>query len=239
MGKLLGGILTAVGMLLWYYGGTGGITTLVNLGLGAIVLGLVVAALPLGGQVDRNVLPLVCTPSCEFFGSIQRDLELEGEPVIIPPYENLPRGAVFLPKAKDFSIHLGRFDEGSVLVAGSERESGVLINPPSGWEIVSYTLENVGELAGTGVGYASSAVSSVLSALGLGSAEVFEREDGRIEVFVRPLCEGPVYADPVSSAVLLGVAIGAGELMKVSSVEQRKDHVKIVLERLGGVEQWL
>jgi len=239
MGRLLGGLITAAGVVLWYYGGTSGNTTLVNLGIGTIVLGLVAAVLPLGGQIGKEVLPLVCDPSCEFVEDLRHDLELEGDPVIVPPYENLPKGAVFLPKSSDFSIHLGRFGEGTVFVTGSERESGVLINPPAGWGIVEYTLENVGELAGTGIGYASSAVSSVLSALGLGSAEVFEREDGRIEAFVRPLCDGPVYADPVSSAVLLGVAIGSGELLKVSSTEKSGEYVKIVLERLGGIERWL
>lgn len=239
MGRLLGGVLTAAGVILWYYGGTSGTTTLVNLGIGTIILGLVAAVLPLGGQVGREVLPLTCGPSCDFFETLRRDLELEGNPVIVPPYENLLKGAVFLPKSSDFSPHLGRFGEGTVFVAGSERESGVLISPPAGWGIVEYTIENVGELAGTGLGYASSAVSSVLSALGIGSAEVFEKEDGRIEVFVRPMCDGPVYADPVSSAVLLAVAMGTGELLKVSSVERGSEHVKIVLERLGGIEKWL
>ncbi len=94
---------------------------------------------------------------------------------------------------------LGKLDGNTVFLAGTEDESGVLIGPPPGrGGIIDYTLENVGELSGgTGIGYAASAVSSVLSALGLGSAEVFEKEDGEIEVFAKPpLCGGPAYADP-------------------------------------------
>ncbi|NJE85996.1 hypothetical protein E3E23_09195 [Thermococcus sp. CX2] len=239
MGRILGSILLAAGIVLWYYGGASGITFLVNLGIGAIILGLVVAALPSRGQVDREALFLTCESSCEFFKKFRKDLELKGDPVVIPPYENLPKGGIFLPKSENFSLSLGKFDEKTVFVTGTEEESGILISPPAGWALVEYFEDNAGELSGTGLGYASSAVSSGLSALGLGSAEVFETEDGKIGVFIRPLCAGPVYADPVCSAVLLGVAMGTGEVLRVESAEKVKDHVRITLERLGGIERWL
>ncbi|NJE62126.1 hypothetical protein [Thermococcus sp. 21S7] len=238
MGRIIGGALIAAGVILWYYGGTGGSVSLVNLGIGSIILGLVSVALPLHGAVDSAVLPLVCGPSCEFLGALEKDLELQGDPIVIPPYENLPKGAFFLPRSRNFTIGLGRFGEGTVFVTGSERESGLLISPPPGWGLVEYALENVGELSGTGLGYASSAVASVLSALGLGSAEVFE-EEGKINVFVKPLCGSPVYADPVVSAVLVGIALGVEELLRVVSVGRSGEYLKITLERLGGIEKWL
>lgn len=239
MGRVVGSILVALGVGLWYYGGMTGMFSLVNLGIGSIILGLVLVALPLGGQVDREAVSLICGASAEFLRDMRDDLELKGQPIIIPPFENLPRGGIFLPKFQDVSMVLGKFEEGKVFVTGSERESGVLVAPPFGWGIVEYVLENVGDLSGTGLGYASSAVASVLSALGLGSAEVFEDENGEISVFVRPLCEGPVYADPVTSAVLIGIALGIGELLRVVSVEKRNEYVKVTLKRLGGIEKWL
>ncbi|NJE03862.1 hypothetical protein [Thermococcus sp. MV11] len=239
MGRLAGSVLTITGIVLWYYGGTSGSTGVVNLGLGAIVLGLVLAALPLGDRVDKEALLLAVEPSCAFLENLRRGLNLTGPPVVIPPYENLPSGGVFLPSTDDFRLPLGRLDGESVFVTGPEAESGLLVSPPPGWGILEYTVENVGELSGTGVGYASSAVSSVLSALGLGSAEAFEREDGTIEVFAKPLCDGSVHADPAVSAVLLGIAIGTGELLRIRSVERKNEHVKVTLERLGGIEKWL
>lgn len=239
MGRILGSILLAAGIVLWYHGGVSGRTSLVNLGIGAIILGLVIAAMPSRGHVDREALFLTCEPSCEFVEKLRNDLELRGKPLIIPPYENLPKGGIFFPKSGTVSLSLGKFDEGTVFVTGTEEESGVLISPPAGWALVNYIEENVGGLSGTGLGYASSAVSSGLSALGLGSAEAFEREDGTIEVFVKPLCDGPVYADPVASAVLLGIAAGMEELLRIESVENVKDYVKVTLKRLGGIERWL
>lgn len=239
MGRIWGGILVIAGIGLWYYGGTSGVPYLVNLGIGTVILGLVVAALPMGGQVEKESLVLSCDPFCGFVGNLVEDLELKGNPVVIPPYENLPSGGVFIPRSKDFRVPLGKLDGNTVFLAGTEDESGVLIGPPPGRGIIDYTLENVGELSGTGIGYAASAVSSVLSALGLGSAEVFEKEDGEIEVFAKPLCGGPAYADPAVSAVLLGIAMGSGELLEVESVENAGEHVKVTLRRLGGVERWL
>ncbi|ASJ06367.1 hypothetical protein [Thermococcus pacificus] len=239
MGRLWGSLLAIAGIALWYYGGTQGNVALVNLGIGTIILGIVLAAFPSRGYVDRDALRLSCRDFCGFVENMREGLELRGSPVVIPPYENLPRGGLFLPKNENFSLHLGKFADGAVFITGTEEESGVLMSPPPGWGILEYTLENVGELSGTGVGYASSAVSSVLSALGIGSAEAFEREDGKIELFAKPMCGDPFYADPVLSAMLLGIAMGKGEVLRVESSERANDHVKLILEPLGGIERWL
>lgn len=83
-----GGILVIAGIGLWYYGGgtSGGVPYLVNLGIGTVILGLVVAALPMGGQVEKESLVLSCDPFCRFVGNLVEDLELKGNPVVIPPH---------------------------------------------------------------------------------------------------------------------------------------------------------
>ena len=88
----------------------------------------------------------------------------------------------------------------------------------------------MGELSGTGVGYASSAISSVLSTLGIGSGEAFGRDDGKIETFVKAVCDGPFQTDSAVLAMLLGIAMGKSEVLKVESSERRNSHVKLVLE---------
>lgn len=235
MGRLTGGLMILIGMGLWYYGGINGSHVFVNLGIGSIIIGLVIAALPSG--VDRGSVFITCEPFCNFLEELANELELQGNGIIIPPYENLPRGGVFLPNSRKFSLNLGKLEEGRVFVTGTESESGVLISPPPGWKIVEYVMDNVGDLAGTGMGYASSAVSSAISALGLGSAEVFEKEDG-FEVFVKPVCTNP-YTDPVLMAVLIGVAMGIGELLAVESVEAERDYFRVRVKKLGEVKEWL
>ena len=235
MGRLSGGLMVLVGMGLWYYGGTSGNSVFVNLGMGSIILGLVLAVLPSG--VDRGSLFITCESFCSFLKNIEDELGLNGKAVIVPPNENLPRGGLFLTKSPEFSISLGRFREGEVFVVGTDRESGVLVSPPPGWNIVEYVIDNVGDLRATGLGYASSAVSSAISALGIGSAEVFEKE-GELEVFVKPVCTNP-HADPVLMAVLLGVAMGIEELLLIDSVDAEGDHFRARVKRMGGVEEWL
>ncbi|WP_297465090.1 hypothetical protein [Thermococcus sp.] len=239
MGRLWGGIIAVAGITLWYYGGTRGETALVNLGIGTIILGLVLATMPSRGYVDRKTLPLTCTNLCGFLENLRRELNLKEKPLVIPPYENLPEGGIFIPESENPIPRPGKFSRGRVLITGTPEESGLLLSPPPGWGIVEYALENVGELGGTGVGYASSVVSSVLSGLGIGSGEAFEGESGEVEVFVSPLCDGPFYADPIVSAMLLGVAMGRDEIMGVESAERVRGHWKIVLKPLGGIEKWL
>ena len=236
MGRLWGFFLIAIGAVLWYYGGAGGNGYTVNLGLGAVVLGTVLAALPPGGHVEKEALYISCESFPEFIENIRENAKLEGPPIVIPPYENLPTGGIFLPESTKPSPNLGRMSSGTVFVTGGRDEAGILLTPPPGWGVIEYALENVGELRG-GAGYAASAVSSVLSALGLSSAKVFE--DGeRIELFVKPLC-GDHVSDPAVSAMLLSVAMGRDELLAVRSVEKVRDHLKITLEPMGGVERWL
>ncbi|WP_456365955.1 hypothetical protein [Thermococcus sp.] len=234
MGKYAGAALAVIGIILWYYGGTSGSAQVVNLGIGTIILAIVFASFPLGGYVSRNALSMSVHSPCVFIVKAVRDLGLSEKPIVIPPYDNLSQGGLFFP-GKDGSVpNLGLLDGESVFVA-----NGLLISPPPGRDVVEYAIENSGELSGAGVGYASSAISSALSALGIGSGEAFESEDGRIEVFVRPLCGESPQADPAVSAMLLGIAIGKGEVLRVESLEMSRGHVKAVVEPLGGVERWL
>lgn len=233
MGKYTGAALAVIGIILWYYGGTSGSAQVVNLGIGTIILAIVFASFPLRGYVSRDALSMAVRSPCVFIAKAVQDLGLSENPIVIPPYENLPQGGLFFPEKEGSVPNLGLLDGDSVFIG-----NGLLLSPPPGWDVVEYAIENSGEVSGAGVGYASSAISSALSALGLGSGEAFESEDGRIEVFVRPLC-GESRADPAVSAMLLGIAIGKGELLRVESLDVSKGYVKVVVNPLGGVERWL
>ena len=240
MSRTVGAALIGIGIILWYHGGTSSNAGLVNLGIGSIILGLVVAAFPARGYVSRESLELSCGDMSEFLGKISKNLELEGKPVYIPPYENLPSGGIFIPKSEEFRLSLGMLDENDVFITGSEKESGILISPPPGYRLLKYFKDNYGEIRETDVGYASSAVSGGLSALGIGSAEVFE-EEGTIEIYIRSFLprNTEVWGDPVSSAVLLAIAEATGELISVEEAQMVKDYIRMKARRLGKVEEWL
>jgi len=235
MGRISGVLMALIGVILWYYGGVSGISVMVNLGIATIIIGLVVGALP--GDVDRASLRLACGSLCTFIKNLSEELGVREKAVVIPPCENLPKGGLFLPKSDEFSLALGKFREGMVFVEGPEEESGILISPPPGWDIVEYVLNNAGDLGGAGWSYSSKAVSAALSALGIGAARVFESEGG-FEVLVKPVCDTPC-ADPVLVSVLLSIAIGTGELLLLDSVEAEGGHFKAKIRRLGGVGEWL
>jgi len=234
MGKYVGAVLAVAGIVLWYYGGSSGSAQVVNLGIGTVILAIVAASFPLRGYISREALSTSLHPPCVFIAKAVRDLGLSEKPIVIPPYENLPHGALFFPGKEGSVPNLGLLDGDSVFVGG-----GLLVSPPPGWGVVEYAIENSGELSGAGVGYASSSISSALSTLGLGSGEAFESEDGRIEVFIRPICGEAPQADPAVSAMLLGIAIGTKEIIRVEFLEMSKGHVKLVVKPLGGVERWL
>ncbi|WP_367883090.1 hypothetical protein [Thermococcus peptonophilus] len=135
MGRISGSVLIGLGgILLWYTGGQSGETALVNLGIGSILLGLVVfPPMPGWGHVSRDALELAVEPGCTFLSNLVRDLELKGKAVVIPPYENLPEGGIFIPASEEFHVPLGgKLGEGTVLVTGTRQETGLLISPVPG-----------------------------------------------------------------------------------------------------------
>jgi len=231
MGKVSGIFLTALGTILWYVGGSSGNQAMVNLGIGSIILGIVAFSLPGWRCLPPEAGEVLGAGHCALFSNLASDLGLRGKAFVLPPYENLPRGGIFIPVSPRGSPNLGRLFEGRVLY--SEPEPGLLLSPVPGWGFIDGL-----KLLGSGVGYAASAVSGVLDRFGLPGAKVFE-EDDTVEVYVKASCKEFPYADPVVSAVLVALASGAGEVLVVEEVGEVKGHLKLLLRKAGGVEKWL
>jgi len=101
-----------------------------------------------------------------------------------------------------------------------------------------FSLDEMEDVSGAGVGYAASALSGVLGRLGLQGIKVFE-EGETIEAYVPVDCTDLPYADPVVSALLVALADGAGEVLVVEETGEVKGHLKLTLKKAGGVERWL
>ncbi|NJF25143.1 hypothetical protein E3E29_05660 [Thermococcus sp. Bubb.Bath] len=205
---------------------------MVNLGIGAIILGIVAFSLPGWRCMPAEAGNVLTSGTCGLFKNLAEDLELSGKAFAIPPYENLPRGGIFIPVSKNGRPNLGRLFEGRVVF--SEPEPGLLLSPVPGQGI----LDEMEDVSGAGIGYAASAFSGVLGRLGLPEVKVFE--DGEnIEAYVETECPDFPYADPVVSALLVALAAGAGEVLVVEDTGTVKGYLKLVLRKAGGVEKWL
>ena len=234
MKKWAGFFLGGLGLFLWYYGGRVGHPAYVNFGIASMLLGLVMVSLSYdASNSPKRALPAVCSSYCEFIDKLYRDLDLRGVPTVIPPYQNLPSGALLISPSRGYSLSLGRLDGEEVLLPGG----GLLVIPLPGWGIVEQSIENNGDLKGTGIGYASSAVLATLNSLGLPGGEVFELED-HVEVYVKYSCRPSIF-DPAVGAVLMSVAIGADALYEVRSIEEREGYLKITMVPMGGIEGWM
>ncbi len=236
MGTKAGVTAIILGAILWYYGGTKNVSQLVNLGIAAIILGIVLTTLR--GTDPKRIEKMSCEPISEFIENLRKEMKLNGNPLIIPPYQNLPRGGIFIPASKNPSIKLGLMDENLPIVKGSQRESGLLITPPPGWGILAYLEKNSGSLEKTGAGYAASVASSGLSSLGLGKVAVFEDEK-KLEIYAEPLHEGPVYSDPVCAVTLLAIAKGTGSVLSIEETEKEGKRVKMIVRTIGKIEELL
>ena len=232
MGRLSGGILTILGTFLWYYGGSLGNQTIVNLGIGSIILGILAFSLPGWRCMPLRVRENLTSGLCGLLRNLAQDIGANGRAFAIPPYENLPKGGIFIPVSSNGRPNLGRLFEGRVIF--SEPEPGLLLSPVPGQGL----LNEMEDVQGAGVGYASSALSGVLGRLSLPGIEVFEEGD-TIEAYIRSECPDFPYADPVVSALLVALASGSEEVLIVEEVGEVKGHVKLVLRRAGGVEKWL
>ncbi len=234
MGRLSGALLTALGIALWYYGGSSGSQSIVNLGIGSIILGIVAFSLPGWRCMPLGARTILTRGTCAFFKNLVEDLELKGRVFAVPPYENLPWGGIFIPFSEKGKPNLGRLSEGRVLV--SEPEPGVLIYPIPGQGLLDELGLN--EVSGMGADYASSALSGVLGRLGLPGVKVFE-EESTIEAYVSTDCGEFPYADPVVSALLVALAASVGEVLTVENLEYVRGYLKLTLRKAGGVEKWL
>jgi hypothetical protein len=236
---VLGGVAALVGLIL-------GETKWINLGLAGLFLAVVVYTFKGRGYVKKDGLTAVLGSYRELLRKMVSDLDLEGNAVYIPPYENLPEGGTFIPLREDFSLSLGRLDEETVFLTnvGSEREMGLSIRP-TGLELLRKFEEHLeGSLEGSGPAEVESVAGSVLRALDLAKGVYIEEGDGGFRVVVRPDfscdpegCEQ--VACPVCSSVLLALSKATGQLIESESFERKEYGVEIRAKKLGGVREWM
>jgi len=243
---VIGTIITLAGCALALRGMIIGSERIIDAGIGGLFLGAVLLSFSAVDQVKLQAFTSVVESYVRILRGIFGSLELSGLPVVIPPYENLPRGAVFIPLHEEFELDLARFDENTTLLMdiGREREMGVLM-PGFGSELLEiYEAYLESDMRGVGIS-GMEAVSSALRSLGIARSLSFERNGNELTVKIEGVKCGACSDDcirspcPICSSIALAASKAFDEVIVIKEMKVRDKTVEMVLEMKGGVGSWM
>ncbi len=234
--------LIVAGSFLAFHGAIRANQTMVNAGIGGVFIGIVVLSFNTE-YVKLKTFRAFSDPFIKTLRKLVTSLNLESNAVYIPPYENMPRGCVFIPARKDFSLDLAKLDESVVFLLDSEKEMGLVLDPV-GFDLMA-DFESYSEMdfAGIGSAFAESA-SSVLKSLGLARSVTVYEEGDNIRIYVlRPnveICskECEKVACPICCSILLSAAKAYGELLMVEEFKVG-ENIEILAKKIGGISKWM
>lgn len=251
--KYIAGImLMLIGAIMSIKGAADANQNLVNLGIGGIFLGAIVLTFSTTDYVKYDAVKALITPYIEDTSRLIKNLELKNKAVVIPPYENMENGSIFIPLHADFSLGLARLDNSMLFATdvGREKEMGVILS--AGSELLRM-YESYAEMdfSSTDIEVIESAVSSVLRVLNLAKfVEIFEKGEELVihieelkfaEICNAAMSKGMCEHAPCSlcSSLLLSIAKSSGELVAVQSFNLEDTRVEIISHKIGGVEKWM
>ncbi|WP_297437264.1 hypothetical protein [Thermococcus sp.] len=238
--------LIAGGGLLALHGFIRGAVEHINLGIAGMFLGAILLTFKGKEYIKKESVELVGGSYESILERMVRNLALDGNAIFIPPYDNLPKGGLFVPLHEDFDLDLARLDENKVFLTDVPREKAMgLFLGPVGTPLVEKFEEHLeGPLNGIGSEAVESVASSVLKTLGLAEKVYIEEEDDTFRVIVDPSIECNVEdcektPCPICASVLLALAKGTNELLLIESVYEKEYGIEMRIKKLGGVEEWM
>ncbi|NPA62803.1 MAG: hypothetical protein GXN95_04535 [Methanococci archaeon] len=214
-------------------------TWYINLGLAGVFIGLVIMAFIPSDVINLDVYVKTILSYQSYINNMLDALNMEGNLIFIPPYENLPKGGIFIPKYKKFSINLGIFDEKTFLT-----QNGVLITPPIGYRFVEdFESYSNTKLEDTDLELVISIVSSVLKTFGLIGGIEFEEDDKNIKIIIEELklsCDNKcIIPCPIVSSIIYAISISLNQLILLKNIKKQKNYIEIDLKKLGSVDEYL
>lgn len=222
--RIVGVVLMIFGAVTAFNGAMTASETKINLGICGIFIGAVL----LSFSRQKNFANLF-KPYHETLKCLASFLETKVS-VYIPPCERLPEGGTFLAVNEDFELDLARIDYSTPVVAGREKEAGLLLKN-LGIEIIREAEEQSFE-----------AVSSVLKAMNLIRSARFY-EEGVIKIFIDTsvnFCneDCKLVACPICSSLLMAIAVESRELIAVEKFKVG-ERIEIFARKIGRVEEWI
>ncbi|WP_048058307.1 hypothetical protein [Pyrococcus yayanosii] len=241
---IISGILIAFGLVLTVTGFLKAEVRWENLGLAAVILGLVVATIKPSNLVKAETASLLLSGYHETMTNLLRGLSLEGNAVYLPPYGNLPKGGLFVPLREDFDLDPARLSEDEPFVTNvpTEKQMGLLLKPP-GAELLEKFEEHL-EGPVTSIAELEGAAGAVLKTLGLADRVYIEEGEETIKIIIQPqqchfseACTK--VACPICSSILLGLTKATGNVITVGAIEKKDYGIEIMARKLGGIEKWM
>ena len=216
----------------------------INLGIAGMFLGAVVLTLKSSKYVKKDAADMLLKSHKGFFKDFLSNLKLEGNAVYLPPYENLPKGGIFVPLHEEFDIDPARLDENTFFLTDipDEKSMGLLITSLGKGLLEKY--EEHLEAPISSVPELESSAGSVLRALGLAKRVHIEENESEIRVVLTPEVScNPEECEkapcPICASVLLGLAKATDNLIGVESFEKKDYGIEIKVKKLGGVREWM
>ncbi len=216
----------------------------INLGLAGAFLGAVILTLKSSKYVKKETAEILLESQKKLFNSILKNLKLEGRTLYIPPYENLPKGGVFLPLHEDFEVDPARFDEETLFITDVPQEKAMGLLLPSLGEALVEKYEEHLEGPLSSLPEVESAASSVLRALGLAKRVYIEETERGIRIIVDPsftcnpeICEK--LPCPICASILRAAAKASEEIIAVEKFEKKNYGIEIKAKKIGRVEEWM
>jgi len=199
-----------------------------------------------------------------FFENLLKNANLNKKDVYtiyIPPYENLPDGAIFVSSDKNVEQYIGHFDENSPIVYSN---SGVLIYPPICHNFIK-KFEDYAEmeLKNSDLSLTLSAVSSCLKANGLiGSMDYEENGENSdntnnvdentsiniIKLYIEDITLKSCLeldesvlkiACPIVSSTVFSIALSLNKIVSIEYIEKKGNSIILTLKVLGSVEDYI
>jgi len=243
--NIVSGALVISGGALALHGFLTANTGFINIGIAGAFLGAVVFTFKSSKYVKKEALENLLESYAGVFALFSENLALNGNAVYIPPYENLPKGGLFVPLHENFELDLARLDEDIVFLTDvpNERAMGLFLGPFGASLVEKYEEHLEAPLEGAGTAAVESAAGSVLRSLGL-AKRVYIEEGKGFRVVIQPEveCEPKTCEKtpcPICASVLLALAKATGQVLLTEGVEERDYGIEISVRKLGGVEEWM
>jgi len=243
----MGIVLIILGSILIFNGALKSNQNFINYGIGGVFLGVVIISLSDKDTVRFEIFDVILTSYVDFSKKLINKLNIAGNTVYIPPYENIPHGCMFIPLHSDFDLDINKLDENEIFNVdiGREKEMGLVLKP-FGYELMKiYEQYLEVDFKNVDINYVEN-ISNVLRSLGIPVTLILEMEDDLLNISIYHLkinicSEKCRYIQcPICSSILLAICKSLNELIEVEKFIVSEDNsIKIVVRRMGGINEWI